>query len=339
MKSLNCFEARHCMPLRMAATVFLLFVGPALCKAGLKDQGNVSLTFVYIHGFGGEKQAPQFCANMREFLASTNNPSRVINYRWDSVKVDPVRAGASWVRSQQRADKEAKEFRRRMIDKLEDQKTPYVLVGFSVGSRVILEAIRNTGSPLEHARGIYFLGSAMTKDTTLEDRSALPGGMRIINYHSPVRDTVHSVAFNFMSRLPAGGQIGFDDDALFENRRVSCSHAHKGVGVHTDYSGLAAAIAAIELYKIGVRIPGERKLNLVTRVGEGSLWWNKVLPVDVMWHNDRVRFEIEQHNVRHNYFRAVRVSTSGKRYRVARSENLHAILKYLGVVAPTLGRL
>ena len=317
----------------MAATLILLFGSPVLCKAGSKDPDNASLTFVYIHGFGGEKQSPQFCANMQELLTSANNTSRVINYRWDSVKVDPLRAGASWVRSQQRADMEAKEFRRRIIDKLEGEKTPYVLVGFSVGSRVILEAIKSTGSPLEHVRGIYFLGSAMTKDTTLEQRSVLPRGMRIINYHSPVRDTVHSVAFNFMSSLPAGGQYGFDDDRVFENRRVSCSHAHKGVGVHIDYSGLAVAIAAMELYKIGVRIPGERKPNLVTRVGEGSLWWNKVLPVDVMWHNDRVRIEIEQHNVRHNYFRAVRVSTSGKRYRVARSENLHAILEHLGVEA------
>ena len=96
----------------MAATVILLFGSPALCKAGSKSPDNASLTFVYIHGFGGEKQSPQFCANMQEFLTSANNTSRVINYRWDSVKVDPLRAGASWVRSQQRADMEAKEFRR-----------------------------------------------------------------------------------------------------------------------------------------------------------------------------------------------------------------------------------
>ncbi|MED5586935.1 MAG: DUF726 domain-containing protein [Verrucomicrobiota bacterium] len=307
--------------------------GIAICKAAPDVPDDGTVTFVYIHGFGGEKQSPQFCENMRNFLSSANNRSRVINYRWDSVKVDPLRAGASWSSSQKRADKEAEQFRRRIIDRLEGDKSPYVLVGFSVGSRVILGALRETGKPLQNLRGIYFLGSAMTRDTTLKDRVALPDGMRIINYHSPGRDMVHSAAFNFMSKVPAGGQVGFDDLAVFENRRVACSHAHKGVGVHIDYSGLAVAIASMEIYKMGIRIPGKMKPNLVTRVGQGSTWWNKVLPVEVTWNNARERIEIEQHNMHHNYFRAVRVSQSGKRYRIARSENLHAILGYLGVAS------
>ena len=316
----------------MLAFFFCSLKPSAARPAGQGDDDVI--TFFYIHGFGGEKKSPQFCDNMREFLAGADNRSRVLNYRWDSVKVDPLRAGASWQSSQRRADREAERFRREIIDRLEEEQSPYVLVGFSVGSRVIMGALEDKKSPLGNLCGVYFLGAAMTSDTTLSDREVLPEGMRIINYHSPVRDTVHSAAFKFMSEIPAGGQVGFDDHAVFENRRVSCSHAHKGVGVHIDYSGLAGAIASLELYKRGIRIPGKTKLNIIMPVGEGSVWWNKVLPVEVLRRSDRGRFEIEQHNMRYGYFRAVRIGEDGKRTRVARGENLHAILEQLGIELP-----
>ena len=310
----------------------------ALCSHGMNlsaakpaQPNNKALTFVYIHGFGGEKQSPQFCRNMREFLNRADDESRVVNYPWNSVKVDPLRAGASWESSQKRADQEAPRFRKDIIDHLESRHSPYVLVGFSVGSRVILRALEDIDYPLKNLAGIYFLGSAMTRDTTLGESTALPEGMKIINYHSPLRDTVHSVAFNFMSEVPAGGQVGFDDIAVFDNYRVSCAHAHKGVGVHIDYSGLAGAIASVELYKRGVRIPGTTKFNVITRVGEGSMWWNQILNVRVVLDKGPAIIEVEQHNMRHGYFRALRISENGKRTRIARGGNLHAILEELGV--------
>ncbi len=316
----------------VTALLTLFFCGIKLSDAQPESRSDDGvITFVYIHGFGGEKEAPQFCDNMRGFLAGTNNRSRVVNYRWDSGKVDPLRAGASWQNSQKRADQEAGRFRREIINRLEEGQSPYVLIGFSVGSRVIMAALEDIDSPLRNLCGVYFLGSAMTRDSTLTDRAVLPSGMKIINYHSPLRDTVHSAAFNFMSEIPAGGQVGFDDHAVFENRRVSCSHAHKGIGVHIDYSGLAGAIASLELYRMGFRIPGKTKLNIAMPVGEGSVWWNKVLPVEVLRDNGPARFEIEQHNMRYGYFRALRISDEGKRTRVARGENLHAILEQLGV--------
>jgi pimeloyl-ACP methyl ester carboxylesterase len=315
----------------IAVVLALWFSGINLSAAEQAERNNQELTFVYIHGFGGEKQSPQFCKNMREFLNRADDKSRVVNYRWDSVKVDPLRAGASWKNSQKRADQEAQRFRKEIIDHLESRHSPYVLVGFSVGSRVILRALENIDQPLSHLAGIYFLGSAMTRDTTLADSTALPKGMRIINYHSPLRDIVHSTAFNFISAMPAGGQVGFDDSAVFENRRVSCAHAYKGVGAHIDYSGLAGAIASLELYKRGIRIPGTTKFNVVMRVGEGSMWWNRILNVRVLLDKGPAIFEIEQHNMRPGYFRALRISAGGNRTRIARGENLHAILEKLGV--------
>ena len=39
--------------------------------------------------------------------------------------------------------------------------------------------------------------------------------------------TFNQVAFNFMSASPAGGRVGFDDDEVFDNFAVACTHAHK----------------------------------------------------------------------------------------------------------------
>ena len=291
-----------------------------------------ALTFVYAHGFGGVKKSPEFCENLEEFLTEKGVQSaNVMNYEWDSVKVDVLQAGASWIKAQENADAEAPKFKREVIDKLESEGRPYVLVAFSVGTRVVLKSLELCETELKGLRGVYFLGSAMTKDTTLKNRNALPEGMKITNYHSPLRDIVHRVSFNFMSDTPGGGQVGFEDETLFENYPVSCAHAHKGVGLATDYSVLAEAIAYLELFKHGTIVPGRTKLNLETPVMEGEVWWNHLQTVELP---DGRKIELEQHTARPEYYRALKLAKDGKRYRIARGENLHAILRELGVEAP-----
>jgi hypothetical protein len=290
--------------------------------------GADSLVFVYVHGFGGVKESPEFCKNLREFLVEEKVPSEVINYEWDSGKVDPLKAGASWIKSQTMADAEVPKFRSTVLEKLERDERAYVIVAFSVGSRVALKSLESTKSELKGLRGVYFLGSAIAKDTTIKNRKALPKGMKITNYHSPNRDMVHRMAFNFMSETSPGGQVGFDDEKVFDNYPVSCAHAHKGVGIATDYSGLAEAIAFLELYKQGVMISGHTKLNWETPVMEGEMWWNKIHTLSL---NSGGTIELEQHTIRPGYYRAVSVEKDGKRKRIARGENLHAILKELDV--------
>lgn len=289
--------------------------------------GADSLVFVYLHGFGGVKESPKFCENLQDFLVEEKVPSEVINYQWDSVKLDPLQAGASWIKAQKMADAEATRFSSEVIEKLERDERPYVIVAYSVGSRVALKSLESTKSELKGLRGVYFLGSAMAKDTTLKNHKALPRGMKITNYHSPSRDMVHRIAFNFMSETPAGGLVGFDDGKVFENYPVSCAHSHKRVGIATDYSGLAEAIAFLELYEHGVSISGSTKMNWETPVMEGEIWWNKIHTLSLL----SGTVELEQHTMRHGYYRAVSVEKDGKRKRIARGENLHAILQELGV--------
>jgi hypothetical protein len=195
-----------------------------------------------------------------------------------------------------------------------------------------LDSLDSCDAELKGLRGAYFLGSAMTKDATLKQRVALPEGMKITNYHSPLRDLVHRMAFDFMSDTPAGGRVGFDDTEVFENYPVSCAHAHKGVGVATDYSGLAEAIAYLELYDHGTKIPGRTKLNWETPVMEGDVWWNKVRTITLPEpQGESVALELEQHTMRPGYYRALLVGKDGRRTRVSRGENLHAIMDVLGL--------
>ena len=309
-----------------------LVLGALHAAATVDDAQSTDLVFIYIHGFGGEKSNPQFCINMQEFLTETKTAARVENYTWDSVEIEVLRGGANWRESEQRADDESLRFAAAVIDPCELAQTPYVLVGFSIGSRVVLGALAARKGQLNHLQGVYFLGSAMARDTTLSE-GVLPAGMKIINYHSPLRDKVHRTAFRFMNDLPAGGEVGFDCTTTFENYAVSCTHTHKGAGVHIDYSQLAVPIAYIELFKRGALLPGLLRFNLTRRVRDGDVWWNTVLRVSAVRDGRQVPVVIEQHNMNAGYFRAVMVQEDGTRTRIARGHNLHTILTYLDVEA------
>jgi hypothetical protein len=322
------------MKFRLKWLYLLVLLGTMHVWVGSVRAQTNDLVFVYIHGFGGEKDSPQFCENMRAFLSEVKAPARVENFVWDSVEVDILQAGASWIASETSADAEAVPFAKQVIDKYEKAQTPYVIVAFSIGSRVVLRALESRKGKLHFLQAVYFLGSAMPNDTSLP-KGVLPAGMKIINYHSPLRDQVHRTAFYFMNDLPAGGQVGYDDTNLFSNYAVSCTHTHKGVGVHIDYSQLAVPIGYIELFRSGYIVPGRLKLNWPSKVGDGDVWWNKVLRVVAMRNGKTFPVLIEQHNMNADYFRALIVDKDGSRKRIARGDNLHAILTSLHVDGQT----
>ena len=289
------------------------------------------LVFVYVHGFGGAKATPRFCENLREFVAKVPYRCDVRNYLWDSVRIDVMKAGAKWQEAEAKADVEAEAFKKMIIDPLEAEQTPYVLVGFSVGSRVILRALEQSAGSLQALRGVYFLGSAMTCETSVKS-GTLPAGMRITNYHSPHKDTVHRLAFNFMKSTAAGGYTGFTDTKVFENYPVSCSHTHKGIGAHIDYSQLAYAIGYVALMRERLFVPGSTAYNIPTRVAAGNKWWNRILRLDYTHNRQPCTLEIEQYHLNQDYFRAVVVPPDNKRRRLARGNNIHAIIDELSAL-------
>jgi hypothetical protein len=313
----------RCRTLFITLTFLCTFCG--IARAQTQTNAN-ELTFIYIHGFGGEKSNPRFCENLNSFLDEHNLTNRVVNIEWDSVKIAPLKAGASWHESETRADALGLHFRTNVMDRYEARQEPYVLIGFSIGTRVLLGALNTSNAVPTMLRGVYFLGAAMTRDTTI-DQTRLPAGMRITNYHSPTWDIVHQTAFKFMNTEEAGGRVGFNDSAVFNNFSVSSTHMHKEVGMPLDYSQLATAIAYLALDNEDVRLPGGTRFNIRTRVGDGALWWNKVhsLPGPSGASNDV--FTIEQHAIKAGYFRALHTTPDGRRRRVARGKNMHAILE------------
>ena len=88
------------------------------------------MTFIYIHGFGGEKSNPRFCENLNSFLDEHNLTNRVVNIEWHSVKIAPLKAGASWLEAETRADALALDVRTNVMDRYESRQQPYVLIGF-----------------------------------------------------------------------------------------------------------------------------------------------------------------------------------------------------------------
>ncbi|MFT5467293.1 MAG: pimeloyl-ACP methyl ester carboxylesterase [Verrucomicrobiales bacterium] len=312
------------MPVFSAVCLILSMLSPGAVSAA--EDGS-DLTFVYIHGFNGAKPKPAFCEFLREFLTDNGVSSKVINHEWDSVRIDPAHAQACWIQAEKNADAEAAKFKRVIIDRLEAKGDPWVLVGFSIGSRVVLRALEQTENQLKHLQAIYFLGSAMPRDTTMRSRAALPDGLNIISYHSPVCDLALQTAFEFMYEIPAGGRFGFEDDDVFVNLPVSCTHVHAGVGAHTDYSVLAEPIGAMELFRQGVFIGGSMKPNQETAVLESGILWNSVLRLTT---EAGTEVEIEQHNLRNEYYRALRLEPNGERRRFARGESLQAILDEIG---------
>jgi hypothetical protein len=85
------------------------------------------------------------------------------------------------------------------------------------------------------------------------------------------------------------------------------------------------------LYHEHVLVKGTTKWNIRFPVGKGDVWWNNVFIFDDCDLNGAtVQIVIQQHSVNPDHYRAVSVS-GDDRYREAWGNNLHALLKKLGI--------
>jgi pimeloyl-ACP methyl ester carboxylesterase len=305
---------------------------PAAAGEPTPDELTGKLTLVFVHGVGGTNEDQPFVRKLRSVAAKTDYPLTVTCYAWGSVEIRLATAGRNWLAAQRQAVAEAAKFKQAVIDKYERERVPYTLVGHSLGARVIAEALGRCDRRPRFLRGVYFLGAAMPADLKLA-RPALPVGMKIVNYHSPAYDCVLKTAFYFMEGERAGGEVGFDDRESFENYRVACTHLHKGVAVHCDYSQLAIPIAHLCLRGQGAGIPGKTKLNVRAPVASGGTWWNDVATYrDVPLRGRQVTIVLQQHKAKAGHFRAVSTTADGTgRRREAWGDNPNAILEGLGL--------
>ncbi|MBN2789323.1 MAG: hypothetical protein JXR69_03965 [Candidatus Delongbacteria bacterium] len=285
------------------------------------------LVFIYVHGFAEYRKVEPFKEKMLEFLSE--HPALnfdVFTYRWEKERIDFLNPIEQWENSKNVADSATTHFNTNIISKLEENKIPYVIVGFSLGTQLVTKALeRYRDKKLNYLKDIYFLASAQRKDLK-PDIKCLPAGMKITSYYSIFFDEALKISFRYQEGIAAGGEVGFDDISTFINYRTVCTHVHKGGPIQRDYSNMAPAIAMLTLFKENIFIEGEPlKYNLDMLVMDGEIQWNDIVEFDT-----KPKILIQQ-NVNTYHYRAVEISDSGFRTRKAWGMDLHMVLKEMGL--------
>ncbi|NOR44440.1 MAG: hypothetical protein GQ534_02550 [Candidatus Delongbacteria bacterium] len=321
----------------MYRSLILLFIFTnlfAVIPTELPDSlSTKDLVFIYVHGFAEYRDIEPFKEKMQEFLSEhpTLNYD-VMTYRWEKNRLDFLKPIEQWEASKVNGENKSSHFMDSIIVKLETQKIPYVIVGYSVGTRLVTKALESGKNELKYLRGIYYLASALPKDIKPKI-NILPEGMKIISYYSKFFDAALKISFRFQEEIAAGGEVGFDDTSTFRNYRTVCTHVHKGGPIQRDYSNMASAIAMLTLFKENIFIEGEPlKYNLDMLVMDREVQWNDVILFDT---NYKI---LIQQNVNTYHYRAVEIAENGLRTRRAWSSDLHMILRGLRLFNEPYGK-
>lgn len=305
-------------------TLLLLSARPA---PGALPEGwrGADLVFIYVHGFNENRNPVPFEAALRDFLKPLPLKAAALTYRWQTMKIDLTQVVHQWTEAKAKAEQAGPVFLND-LKSLEEARVPYVIVGYSLGCRVVAGALQKAAAPLRGVRGVYFLGAALPHDFAL-DAKGLPPGMKIVSYYSSGFDDVLKIPFFNAEGTEAGGEVGFDDTRHFVNRHTVCTHIHKGGPLARDYSTMAPAIGYLALLNEKIFIQDSpARYNLATAVMAGSVNWN-----DVATFEAQPLPVLLQQNAITGLWRAVTVDQGGKRVRKAWGANPHAILKELGL--------
>lgn len=282
------------------------------------------VTFVYIHGFGEHREVLPFHEEMEEFLGKWELKAAVETYRWDDLELQPTMLVAQWNQSKERVVSKVPDFTESIIRKYESLKKPYVLIGYSLGSRLVAASLKENKEPLESLLGVYFLGSALPNNHSFDEVS-LPPGMKIANYYSSKFDVTLKFSFYHAEGIRAGGETGFDNP-LIENYRTACTHMHLVGPLHRDYSSLASAIGWLTYYKQGVYLspaPDDKMPSeLALPAGSGKIHWNEI---------HRFGSVIIEENANADIYRAIQVTPENKRSHIGWSRNMHQLLGHIGL--------
>lgn len=311
----------------MALSLLTLGLSSGNCRVLPEELKQNDLVFIYVHGFGEVRETMAFQKKMSDFLKPLGLKAAAVTFRWHRMKLDPATVVHQWTQAKAMTG----EAGRNLIAELRELDAAGVrteLIGYSLGSGVVAEALRLGGAQLRHLRGVTFLGSALPHDYQVED-GALPAGLKIQNYFSGAFDVVLKVYFYNAEGTQAGGEAGFDDTRHFENHRTVCTHVHKGGLIQRDYSSLAPALGYLALAREKIFVAGSPpQYNVKGPVGEGSVHWN-----DIARFEAQPRPVLIQQNVNTGLYRAVALGEEGQRTRQAWGANLHEILKKLGLFA------
>ena len=212
------------MKLLIFSLIIFIFIG---CGEKSKRSTHISedskLLVLFVHGFTGKINLSRFTQDMQPILSKYNPNYIVETYSWDSegISKNPLK---NWNEANQKAIIEAEKLAEQ-IEIYEDEETPYYLIGYSLGAKVVIESLKQSDDDLEMLRGVYLLGAADDVSQKI-DTGLFNENFKITNYHSPYHDKILKRLYRaaeFMKK--AGGQKGFENEEEFKNYQTGASHS------------------------------------------------------------------------------------------------------------------
>jgi hypothetical protein len=264
---------------------------------------------IYIHGFGGRDNAPQFHTALNAFFKAKRLRFDLSTYAWDSLPTDPQTLVRNFLQSQEEAEQAGRALHKRLLD-LEAKQIDYHLVGFSLGAAVIRHMLNCQDTLLTHLRSIYLLGAAFNYDEPVND-AVISLHTRCHNYFSPLQDVVLNTAYYNATGIHAAGSKELIHMNRFQNFATHCSHA-----LANNYTVLAQPIGFLIAWDDEQHLSGLTNINLELKTMEGKVHWN-----EICYYHDH----LIQQNTYTKHFRAL--ENNDQRRRKAWGSNLHAIFR------------
>ncbi|MFH1923374.1 MAG: hypothetical protein ABIP48_26215 [Planctomycetota bacterium] len=225
-------------------------------------------TIIFVHGVGGPYEKCQFRDAMLGLFEGLGYHCGFEYYQWRSDT-------HQWNEAKALADRHGIVLLNDLILNLERRRQPYFLTAHSLGTQVVMNALASSPARLESLQAVYFMNAALPKIATLPNRGMLPHvdgqPLKIVSFSSPFMDNVLRAVWYAAEVEDAGGEVGFDDQTLFDNRGIQLTHGN--------YWRMADAIGFLCLYRRNVFVRGPRDgvANLAHNLQQNDvLKWSEI---------------------------------------------------------------
>jgi len=267
------------------------------------------MRIICIHGFGGKSYDTDIAAAIRTTSQRLRGLA-VETYSWNSGRVASGTIGADWLDAQENRKREAP----KLAGYLEQWNEEIVVVAFSLGCWLLLDAIEANGATLPApVSKVFFLGAAVPHNYPLR-ALRWPARFTANNYYSPRADWVLANAWRKAQGIPAAGEVGFADGEAGE-APVSNLRVHRAHKMLFNYKAIAAAVGEFICFQRGYRSPDPVNMEPeAKRTWGGHHMWDQIV---------RHRGLLVQ---RHSWVEHYRILEEATRKRIASASSLSALL-------------
>ena len=271
-------------------------------------------TIIFVSGFNASRIAREFTPKLQHWFKQIPDfHVRIKNHGWKSRKmrrgsylIDAIKKPETWKKANKTALKESRRLSRR-IKSYEKRGKAYYLIGYGLGTKVILESLNKQKKSLKNLKGIYFLGTTLPKNSKLRNPRILPKGLKIINFYSPKYDKV-------LKSLPQSAGIKGFKMQYFQNFKTDASHSPRDD--ECNFFNLTNSIGYFIAYNEGYTIATKQiKCDLSSTPRNR---WNNIIDLGTAWIQQNACPESM------NYFRII---DKRKHHVLNKDCNLHHLIK------------